>query len=218
MATATTIKGIVRKTRRIALKAKKRIPRTIRNTGHRVFEGLHFAYATAGAHIEANEAVRANKIGCLNTKTPWVPIPAATAAAPGSTGLCSVMVKEGRYIRSFHATAADELSFLCSSFRVNGFDVVDGDPINLSVLMSTLQHIDRYAPLTGRKWTSAIQIDGVFINVTAAPAVFHGVNILMTDTECSPARKRSVPAPGFHSFRRVFRKLRAVVRTPRRRR
>lgn len=218
MATTSLMKGIVRKAKRVAIRAKKRIPRPVRNTGNRVFEGLHYAYANAGASIEANEAIRGNKIGCLNTKTPWVPIPAATPQGPGTTSLCSVMIKEGRYIRSFHATAADELSFMCASFRVNGFDVVDGDPINLSVLMSTLSHIDRYAPLTGRKWTSAIQIDGVFLNITGGPAIFHGIDILMTDTECTPAAKRSRPAPGFHSFRRIFRKLRAVVRLPRRRR
>lgn len=186
---------------------RARIPVQVRHTGHRIVEGFSNAYAYAAAHLEGVEAMRGNRIAALQTATPATPI------QPGqSTGTLTVQIKEGRYIRSFHGTAADELNFLCSSFKVNGFDVVDGNPINLANFQSVLQHIDRFGPLTGRRWLSAVNIEAAFVNISGGPAIFHGINIMLTDNECSPAGKKAAPAPGFYSFRSVIGKIDGLLR------
>lgn len=202
----------VNKRGKTAVKAvKHRAKIQTRDTGHRLVEGFHNAYANASAHYEGAEALRGNKIAALQTPTPTKPIEAGQ-----STGPLTVQIKEGRYIRSFHSTVADEVNFLCTKFAVNGFDVVDGNPINMANFASFLSHIDRFGPMTGRRWISAITIDASFINVSGGPAIFHGINILMTDDECQPALKKAAPAPGFYSWRSVMSGLKKMM-TPRRR-
>jgi len=178
-----------------------------RHTGHRFIEGFNNAYANAAAQMEATEALRANRVAALQTANPATPI-----TIGGNTGTLTTQIKEGRYIRGFYATQADELNFICTRFSVNGFDVLDGNPINLSAFSSFLQPVDRFGPLTGRRWQSAINIEAVFQNIRGGPAIFHGININLIDNECHPASKKASAAPGFYSFRKVEARLRAMLK------
>lgn len=207
--TADFLKRATRRAGRKTTAVKRAVGRKAgmkRGTGHRFIEGFNNAYANAAAQMEATEALRANRVASLQTANPATPITIA-----GNTGTLTTQIKEGRYIRAFYCTQADELNFVCTRFSVNGFDVLDGNPINLSAFSAFLQPVDRFGPLTGRRWQSAINIEASFMNVSGGPAIFHGINIALIDNECHPSSKKASAAPGFYSFKKVENRLKAML-------
>lgn len=181
-------------------------PAVMRKRGNRIFEVGLGAFLGAQAQRSAVEGMRPNCAYSLITPTPATPIP---SGAP--TGNLTFSLPEDTWIAWFSAVRADVDGFLCSSLKVAGYDYVKGSPINLAGLMDAVGRIDRPGPLTGRRFSAGVSVEGNFLNVGPNPAAFHGITVHCISTQCLPNGKKAQSAPSVLNFQVMARAFRSIV-------
>lgn len=180
-------------------------PVAMRKKGVRFFEQGLGAFLGAQAQRSAVEGMRPNCAYSLISGNPAAPIPAG-----GPTGLLTFSLPEDTWIAWFSAANIDADNFLCSSLKVAGYDYVKGSPMNLAGLLDAVNRIDRPGPLTGRKFSAGVSVEGNFLNISGNPAVFRGITVHCISTQCVPSGKKAQSAPSVLNFSSLARAFRSI--------
>lgn len=154
------------------------------------------AFAVAGAAYQYGEDLRPNILQAIL---------AAEEVAAGATISNETTLAEGNYIRNIvchdgNSGMGATSFFTLDSIQINGWEGIRNGPVPLSIVAGYRQDNQRFRPLTGRIWRSAVPIFASVTNPTAAPLFFGGLAVECVNNECTPATSRSQPTYGFKTL------------------
>ena len=186
--------------RRRRRKTKKK-PTPIRRVARPGADPAATLYLGENVRWAAREAARPNRAyGCTGA-TPATPI------AAGASVTCTTTFQLDCFVQhmSFPATLAG--TFLCSSLKIGGYELVASGPINLESLAAAVNEYCRPTPVTGRKFSGGVSVTATLINITAAPESCPGITFWVQEEACNAPGTKTQIAPGvfqFGYFRRVL--------------
>lgn len=155
------------------------------------------ATTTAEVEMAVIEAMRPNGLVGLKAQTGTL---ATTHADQASFDVLGTLPAHC-WISSLLCRELEEENFVCNSLKIDGHEIVRDGPVTITALRCCLEHIDRIVPYVGRKFASAVKVEGNLTCINASGARYAPLTVQIQSTPCAP--ESTSPAPGLTSFANV---------------